>query len=36
MPKLADSRKLFEIELELYENENIQYTDQSKINGTSI
>ena len=33
MPKLADSKKLFEIELD---EKNIQHTDQSKIDGTTI
>ena len=33
MPKLTDNNKLFEIELN---EKNIQHTDQSKIDGTTI
>ena len=33
MPLLTDSKKLFEIKLD---EENIQHTDQSKIDGTTI
>jgi len=33
MPQLTDSKKLFEIQLN---EENIQHTDQSKIDGTTI